>query len=116
MTPTDRRDPAVARLPRLGAAEFFYRLDDGRVLGLGAEGIGFEEGVTTALFDARGQEVARLGRDLWLGTGFLGAPRVAGPRELAFEFPDGTPWRLSVHDTPGWLSVVGLGPLRLRRG
>lgn len=116
MTPTDRRDPAVARLPRLGAAEHFFRLDDGRVLGLGSEEIGFEEGITAALFDAEGREVARLGRDLWLGAGFLGAPRVAGPRALAFDFPEGTPWRLSVHGTPRWLARVGLGPLRLRRG
>lgn len=116
MQPTDRDDPAVARLPPLGAAEHFFRLDDGRVLGLGAEEIGFEEGITIALFDPQGRELARLGRDLWFGTGFLGAPRVAGPRALDFDFPEGTPWRLTVRDAPGWLARLGLGPLRLRRG
>ncbi len=116
MIPTDRRDPAVARLPRLGAAEHFFRLDDGRVLAIGSEEIGFEEGITIALFGADGSELARLGRDLWLGTGFLGTPRVAGPRALDFDFPEGAPWRLTVHGTPRWLARLGLGPLRLRRG
>jgi len=110
-----RGDPAVARLPRLGAAEHFFRLDDGRVLALGSEEIGFEEGISIALFDPRGRELARLRRDLWLGAGFPGQPRVAGPRALAFDFPEGAAWLLSVHDTPGWLTWLGLGPLRLAR-
>lgn len=116
MRPTDRGDPAVARLPRLGAVEHFYRLDDGRVLGIGAEEIGIEEGILIALFRADGREQARMARNLYLADGFLGAPRVAGPRELAFDFPAGVPWRLTVTDAPGWLGRVGLGPLRLRRG
>jgi hypothetical protein len=115
MLACDRRDPAVARLPKLGQAEHFFRLSDGRVLGIGAEEIGFEEGIVIALFGADGREQARIAKTLHLADGFLGAPRVIGPRELAFEFPEGVPWRLTVRDAPAWLRPVGMGPLRLRR-
>lgn len=116
MTPIDRSSPRAARLPTLGAREWLYALPDGGVLGLGAEEVGAEEGIAVVLFDPGGRELARIERRLWLGMGFLTDPRPIGPLDLAFEFPAGLPWRLSVRPgRPGWLTRLGGGPLRLSR-
>jgi hypothetical protein len=115
MTPTDRSDPAIARLPKLAPAEHFFRLRDGAILAIGSEEVGAEESVTFALFDSQGAERARRTQTLWLGGGFLSDLRPAGPAALDFQFPAGVGWRLEVRQVPAWLSVIGLGPLRLRR-
>jgi hypothetical protein len=106
--------PSIAQAER-GAVTTWFRLDDGRHLCIARDDVGAEEGFTVTLFAPDGRRICSVGRRLYLAAGFMEHLRVLGPRRIGFDFPGGTPWILSVHDAPCWLTPLGLGPLRLRQ-